>query len=185
MLYQRTIVEERNKNLVVMDVFSKLIQDRIIFIDDIITPDLANGVIAQLLYLESISKEQIDIYINTPGGSVYDGLAIYDVARLLKSPIRTIGLGLVASMGAVLMLMGSQREATKHTRIMFHQPSGRADGTVEDIKISYEQIELLKQDMYKIVEEGTRLKDVQQLFKLDSWFNTSEALAAGILTKIL
>lgn len=182
---QRTIVEERSKNVVVMDVFSKLIQERIIFIDDVIDDDLANGVIAQLLYLDSLSSNPIDIYINTEGGSVLDGLAIYDVANLIKSPIRTVCVGMAASMGAILMLMGTEREATKHSRIMLHQPSGRAWGSSDDIQIIHEEIQKYKKELYNIVEANTTLTNVEQLFKLDTWYTAEEALECGILTKIL
>ena len=125
----RTIVEERQKNVAVMDVFSRLIQERIIFIDDVIDDDLANGVIAQLLHLDSLDKKKpINIYINTPGGGVYSGLAIYDIAKLISAPIRTVCIGMAASMGVPLMLMGTERCATKHSRIMIHQPMGGTGG---------------------------------------------------------
>lgn len=182
---QRTIVEERSKNVAVMDVFSKLAQERIIFIDESIDDELANGVIAQLLYLDSVNQTPIDIYINTPGGSVYDGLAIYDVAHLIKSPIRTICVGMAASMGAILMLMGSERCATKHSRIMLHQPSGVAIGSADSIAISHEEIQKLKKELYDIVEEKTSLTNVEALFKDDKWYTAKEALEVGLLTKVL
>lgn len=184
-MHQRTIVEERAKNVAVMDVFSKLAQERIIFIDDVIESDLANGVIAQMLYLDSLNKKPIHVYINTPGGSVYDGLAIYDVAKIIKSPIRTVCVGMAASMGAILMLMGSERCATKHSRIMLHQPSGYAAGSADDIEITHEEIQKIKGELYAIVEENTNLKDVKTLFKLDTWFTASEALQCGLITEIL
>lgn len=184
-MYQRTIVEERAKNVVVMDVFSKLVQERIIFIDEPIDDELANGVIAQMLYLDSINQNRIDIYINTPGGSVYNGLAIYDVAHLIKSPIKTICVGMAASMGAILMLMGTERCATKHSRIMLHQPSGGVIGTADDISITHEEIQKVKKEMYNIVEEKTSLTDVETLFKNDVWYTAAEALQCGLLTKVL
>lgn len=184
-MYQRTIVEERAKNVVIMDVFSKLVQERIIFIDEPIDDELANGVIAQLLYLDSIDKSQISVYINSPGGSVYSGLAIYDVAHLIESPIKTVCIGMAASMGAILMLMGTEREATKHSRIMLHQPSGGAVGTADDISITHEQIQKVKKEMYTIVEEKTSLTDVETLFKNDVWYTAAEALECGLLTKVL
>jgi ATP-dependent Clp protease protease subunit len=184
-MYQRTIVEERSKNVVVMDVFSKLVQERIIFIDEPIDDELANGVIAQMLYLDSVSHDGIDIYINTPGGSVYNGLAIYDVAQLIKSPIKTICVGMAASMGAILMLMGTERCATKHSRIMLHQPSAAAIGTADDISITHEQIQKVKKEMYDIIEEKTSLIDVETLFKNDVWYTAIEALECGLLTKVL
>jgi len=182
---QRTIVEERGKSIVIMDVFSKLVQERIIFIDEPIDDELANGVIAQMLYLDSVNHQRIDIYINTPGGSIYDGLAVYDVAHLIKSPIRTICVGMAASMGAILMLMGTERCATKHARIMLHQPSGGAIGTADDIEITHEEIQKLKKEMYDIVEEKTFLTNVETLFKNDVWYTAVEALEYGLLTEIL
>lgn len=182
---QRTIVEERSRNVIVLDVFSKLIQERIIFIDDVIDDELANGVIAQLLYLDSVANSPIDIYINTPGGNVLDGLAIYDVANLIKSPIKTICVGMAASMGAVLMLIGKERCATKHSRIMLHQPSGRAYGTSDQIEIANEEIQKYKKELYDIIEEKTSLTNVEQLFKLDTWYTAAEALECGLLTKVL
>lgn len=184
-MYQRTIVEERGKNVVIMDVFSKLVQERIIFIDEPVDDELANGVIAQMLYLDSVNHDKIDIYINTPGGSVYQGLAIYDVAHLIASPIKTICIGMAASMGAILMLMGTERCATKHSRIMLHQPSGGAIGTADDISITHEQIQKVKKEMYDIVEQKTSLVDVETLFKNDVWYTAAEALECGLLTKVL
>lgn len=181
----RTIVEQSQKNIVIMDVFSKLVQERIIFIDGVIDDQLANGIIAQLLHLDSISKELINIYINSPGGSVYDGLAIYDTSKIIKSPIRTVCVGMAASMGAILMLMGKERCATKHSRLMLHQPSGVAYGTADDIEITHEEIQKLKKELYTIVEENSNLTNVEQLFKLDTWYNSKEALEAGLITKIL
>ena len=181
----RTIVEERPRNVVVMDVFSKLVQERIIFIDNVIDDELANGVIAQMLYLDSVNNNTINVYINSPGGSVYAGLGIYDTSKLIKSPIRTVCVGMAASMGAVLMLMGKERCATKHSRIMLHQPSGGAIGTADDIAITHEEIQKLKKELYEIVESNSNLTNIEQLFKLDTWFTASEALEAGLITKIL
>jgi ATP-dependent Clp protease protease subunit len=181
----RTIVEEKPGNIAIMDVFSKLAQERIIFIDSHIDEELANGVIAQMLYLDSLSNDPISLYINSPGGSVYDGLAIYDVAEIIKSPVNTVCIGMAASMGAILMLIGKERSITKHARIMLHQPSGGAIGTVEDIKISYEQIEKLKKEMYEIVESKTSITNAEELFRNDVWYTAKEALEKGLVTKIL
>ena len=184
-MYTRTIVEERPKNVAIMDVFSKLIQERIIFIDDAIDDELANGVIAQMMYLDSINHKEISIYINTPGGNVLSGLAIFDVAKLIQSPIKTICIGMAASMGAILMLMGQERAATKHSRIMIHQPSGWATGTVDEMKISYEEAEKLKLELFEIVREYTNIQHMDEVFKLDTWYTAKEALECGLLTKIL
>lgn len=181
----RTVVQEGNKNIAVLDVFSKLIQERIIFIDGIIDDELANGVVAQLLYLDSISRETINIYINSPGGSIYSGLAIFDTTELIKSPIRTVCVGIAASMGAILMLTGKERCATKRARLMLHQPSGVAYGKFDDIKTSYNEIELLKKQLYEIVESKTNITDAETKFRLDTWYSAEEALEAGLINKIL
>ena len=184
----RTIVEERQKNVAVMDVFSRLIQERIIFIDDVIDDDLANGVIAQLLHLDSLDKKKpINIYINTPGGGVYSGLAIYDIGKLISAPIRTVCIGMAASMGVPLMLMGTERCATKHSRIMIHQPMGGARGQVSDIKIEYEEMEKLKRELYEIIAEGSGqpYEKVEKDCDRDYWMTAEEALKYGIITKIL
>ena len=132
-----------------------------------------------------LNNNMINIYINTPGGSIFAGLSIYDISKYIKSPIRTVALGSACSMGAILLLMGQERCALKHTRIMFHQPSGGAFGTSDDIKVTHELIETLKANLYKIVEENTLLKNVEQIFKLDTWYNSKQALDNGIITKIL
>ena len=148
----RTIVEENPQNVVIMDVFSKLIQDRIIFIGEDIHPDLSNEVIAQLLYLNSVSKtDPIKVYINSPGGYVTQGLAMYDVAHLIKAPIDTYCIGQAASMGAILMLMGQRRFGLKHTRIMLHELSGGAVGTLTEMKISVVEAEKLQQQLNNII----------------------------------
>lgn len=183
----RTIVEERQKNIVVMDVSSKLIQERIIFIDEEIDDELASGVIAQMLYLDSISKDPISIYINSPGGSVYAGLAILDVATLIKSPIRTIVMGLAGSMGAVLTLIGQERCATKNATIMIHQPSMGSIGTVSDVEISLEEGKRLKKKIYEIM--ASRLsktpEEIEKDCDRDYFMDAETALKYGIINKIL
>ena len=184
----RTIVEERQKNVAVMDVFSKLIQERIIFIDDVIDDDLANGVIAQMLYLDSLDqKRPINLYINTPGGQVYSGLAIYDIAEKINAPIRTVTMGKCCSMGVPLLLMGSERCATKRSRIMIHQVSSAAFGSLSDMKIDLKEADVLEQTIYKIIAEKTG-KSYEQIKKdsdRDFWMSAEEALEYGIITKIL
>ena len=190
----RTIVEENPKNIAVIDVFSKLIQNRIIFIDDVIDSDLANGVIAQMLYLDSLvseddsyEKKLINVYINTPGGSVYDGLAIYDTSKLLKSPIKTVCMGCTASMGAILLLMGKERHGLKHSRVMEHQPIGGVSGQASDIRITSKEIDKLETELYQIISDVTG-KDIEQVRKdcdRDYWMTSEEALEYGFLTKIL
>lgn len=184
----RTIVEERPRNVAVMDVFSKLVQSRIIFIDDEIDSELANGVIAQMLYLDSLDqKKPINIYINTPGGHVYDGLAIYDISKIIKSPIRTVGMGLVASMGAILMLMGEERCATEHCEFMIHQPMGGVQGQASDIEITAREIKKVKDRLYKIIADktGQSIEKIQLDADRDYWMDSNEALAYGLITKVL
>lgn len=181
----RTIAEERTKNVVIMDVFSKLVQERIIFIDDVIDSDLANGIIAQMLYLDSLNNKPIKIYINTPGGSISSGLAIYDTALLLKSPINTYCIGQAASMGAILLLVGQERYATKHSKIMVHQPSGGFIGNAEEFKIYHEELQKDKKSLYDIIEEKTLIKDADEFCKFDKWFTSAEALELKLITKIL
>lgn len=182
----RTIIEEKPGNIAVLDVFSKLIQERIIFIDGEIDDELANGVIAQMMYLNSQSTDrEIDIYINTPGGMVTQGLAIYDVAKLIKAPIRTLCIGQAASMGAILMLMGSTRRGLPHSRFMLHQISGSMRGSLEDMKISFEEGKIAQDSLYKILREKTTIPDLDKTLLTDFWMSSEEALSYGILTEIL
>ena len=184
----RTIVEERPQNVAVMDVFSKLAQNRIVFIGEEIYDESANEIIAQLLYLDSIpGNEPISIYINTPGGSVYSGLAIYDTIQKLKSPVKTIVVGMAASMGSILLLSSKDRAALKHSRVMIHQPMGGAQGQVSDIKITYEQITILQKELYDIISERTGIPydEVVQLCDRDTWYTAEEALEKKFITEIL
>ena len=184
----RTIVEERPKNVAVMDVFSKLVQERIIFIDGVIDENLANGIIAQMLYLDSLDKvKPINIYINTYGGSCYDGLGIYDIAEKITAPIRTVAMGKCCSMGVPLVLMGEERCATKRTRFMIHQPSGGVGGQASEIKILNDEIQLIQKELYQIISErtGQTYEQVEKDCDRDKWMSAEEALAYGIITKIL
>lgn len=183
---QRTIAEESQKNIAIMDVFSKLIQDRIIFIDEEITDELANGVIAQLLYLNSVDPNGlINIYINTRGGFVTQGLAIYDVSKIITAPIRTVCIGQAASMGAILMLMGKTRCGLKHSRFMLHQISGGTVGSLTDMQIAIKEADTLQTFIYNILKEHTTIKDIDQALKDDVWLSSEEALACGLITEIL
>lgn len=182
MFYPRTIVEESQQNIIVLDVFSKLIESRIIFIDSEITDTLANAVIAQMLYLDSVSNSPINVYINSPGGYVHQGLAIWDVASRLSSPIHTYALGQCASMAAVLLLMGKKRFGTKHARIMFHQVSGFEHGTIADIKIGFEESKYLQDSIFDIIKSNTNITDPEVRFQRDFWISSKEALTLGILT---
>ena len=182
----RTIVEERSQNLAVMDVFSKLIQERIIFIDGPIDDDLANGIIAQMIYLNSLSNtETINIYINSPGGGVISGLAIYDISKLIQAPIRTTCVGMAASMAAILMLMGKERCGLKHSRIMLHEVSSGIEGKTKDIESSFNLHKDLEKELCNIVEENTSVENIKELFKVDKWYTAEEAKSVGLITKIL
>lgn len=186
MTQYRTVVETAQKNLVVLDVFSKLVQSRILFIDDVIDDELANGIIAQMLYLDAMDNTKpINIYINSPGGSIMNGMAIYDVSKIIKSPINTICIGMAASMAAILMLMGKERSGLKHSRIMLHEASGYNVGKTKDVEVSFNLQKELQAELIAIVREKTTLTDLEEMFKLDKWFKTNEALECGILTKIL
>ena len=181
----RTIVEERPKNIAVMDVFSKLVQERIIFIDDEITDDLANGVIAQMLYLDSLDKKNpINIYINSTGGNCIAGLAIYDVSKIISAPIKTTCIGMAASMGAILMLMGEERFGLPHSRIMLHEASGDMWGKTKDIAVRFKLQTELQAELYEIVKEKTTL-NIEDFSVTDRWYNAKEALEFGIITKII
>lgn len=181
----RTIVEESVKNIAVMDVFSKLIQNRIIFIDDNITNELANGVIAQMLILDSQNHDPIEVYINSPGGDVYAGLAIYDISKLIVSPIHTTCIGMAASMAAILMLMGTKRSATKHSRIMLHQVSLGSVGKLDEFKIDYEQAAKLQDEIFVIIEGKTSLHNIKESLKLDTWYTAKEAFEVNIINNLL
>ena len=181
----RTVVENSTKNMVIMDVFSKLVQSRILFIDDVIDEELANGIIAQMLYLDSINKDPISVYINSPGGSIMAGMAIYDVSKIIKSPINTICIGMAASMAAILMLMGKERSGLRHSRIMLHEASGYMEGKTKDVEVRFNLQKELQAELLDVVQEKTTLTNLEEMFKLDKWFRADEALECGILTKIL
>ena len=127
----------------------------------------------------------IHIYINSPGGSVVDGLAIYDISKIIEAPIRTICIGLAASMGAVLMLMGNERCALKHSRLMFHEVSGGAVGKLSDLKIQFKLAEDLQKDIYAIIKDKTQLENIDIILEKDNWFTSEEALNYKIINKIL
>src|SRR5271170_5357393 len=149
-----TIIEERQLNVAQMDVFSRLMMDRIIFLGVAINDDVANIIQAQLLFLESAdSKKPVSLYLNSPGGSVYAGLGIYDTMQIIQPDVATICTGMAASMGAVLMCAGQKgkRTALKHARVMIHQPMGGAEGQASDIEITAKEIQKLKKELYEII----------------------------------
>jgi ATP-dependent Clp protease protease subunit len=185
-----TIIEERQLNIASMDVFSRLMMDRIIFLGVPIDDYVANIIMAQLLFLESTDPEKdIQIYFNTPGGSVYAGLGIYDTMQYIKCDVATICTGIAASMGAVLLAAGSKgkRSALKHSRVMIHQPMGGAQGQASDIEITAREIQKLKKELYAILADhtGKPFDKVEKDSERDYWMTSKEALDYGMIDEIL
>ncbi len=184
------IIEERQMNIAVMDVFSRLMKDRIIFLGTGVDDYIANIITAQLLFLESVdSKSDIVMYVNSPGGSVYAGLGIYDTMQYVNPDVATVCTGLAASMGAVLLCGGAEkkRSALPHSRIMIHQPLGGAQGQASDIEITAKQILLLKDELYAILSKHSG-KDIKQIDKdsdRDYWMKAVEAKEYGIIDEVL
>ena len=185
-----TIIEERQLNVATMDVFSRLMMDRIIFLGTPIDETVANIVMAQLLFLESTDpSKDVQIYLNTPGGSVYDGLGIYDTMQYIQCDVNTICTGMAASMGAVLLTAGTKgkRSALKHSRIMIHQPMGGANGQASDIEITAREILKLKKELYQIIADhsGNPIKKVEKDADRDYWMTSEEAKAYGMIDTVL
>jgi ATP-dependent Clp protease protease subunit len=184
------IVEERKMNVAIMDVFSRLMVDRIIFLGVPIDDYVSNIIIAQLLFLESIdSKKDILMYINSPGGSVYAGMGIYDTMQYVRPDVATICTGLAASMGAVLLASGTKgkRTSLKHSRIMIHQPLGGAGGKASDIEISAKHILELRDELYTVLAHHSG-KSVEQIAKdsdRDYWMKAEQALEYGLIDEVL
>jgi len=185
-----TIIEERQLNVASMDVFSRLMMDRIIFLGVPIDDTVANIIQAQLLFLESTDpSKDIQIYFNTPGGSVHAGLGIYDTMQYITANIATICTGMAASMGAILLTAGAKgkRSALKHSRVMIHQPMGGASGQASDIEITAREIMKIKKELYKILSDHTG-KTVEQVEKdadRDYWMTSEEAVEYGMIDEIL
>jgi ATP-dependent Clp protease protease subunit len=184
------IMEERQMNITQMDVFSRLMMDRIIFLGTGINDQVANVIQAQLLFLESLdANKDISIYINSPGGGVYAGLGIYDTMQFIKPDIATICTGMAASMGAVLMCAGTKgkRSALPHSRIMIHQPLGGAQGQASDIEITTREILKLKDELYAIIanHSGQTIKKVHKDSDRDYWMKADEAKVYGMVDEIL
>jgi ATP-dependent Clp protease protease subunit len=185
-----TIIEERQLNVAQMDVFSRLMMDRIIFLGLPIDDFVANVIQAQLLYLDSADPgKDIQIYFNTPGGAVHAGLGIYDTMQYVTCDVATICTGMAASMGAVLLCAGTKgkRSALKHSRIMIHQPMGGAQGQATDIEITAREILKLRAELYHIIAEhsGNPLEKVQKDSDRDYWMTSKEALEYGMIDEIL
>ena len=184
------IIEERQLNVAQMDVFSRLMMDRIIFLGTGINDQVANIVQAQLLFLESAdAKKDIQIYMNSPGGSVYAGLGIYDTMQVVAPDVATICTGMAASMGAVLLCAGTKgkRSALKHSRVMINQPMGGAQGQASDMEITLQEILKLKKELYEIIanHSGQEFYKVEHDSDRDYWMTSEEAKAYGMIDEVL
>ena len=185
-----TIIEERQLNVATMDVFSRLMMDRIIFLGAPIYDDAANIIQAQLLFLESVDSEKdIQIYVNSPGGSVSAGLGIYDTMQLVAPDVATICTGMAASMGAVLLAAGAagKRSALPHSRVMIHQPLGGTQGQASDIEITAREILRTKRELYDILSlhTGQTVKKIERDADRDYWLSSEEAKAYGLIDEVL
>lgn len=185
-----TIIEERQLNIAQMDVFSRLMMDRIIFLGCPIDDDAANIIQAQLLFLESSDPNRdIQIYINSPGGSVYAGLGIYDTMQLVTPDVATICTGLAASMGAILLTAGAtgKRTALPHSRVMIHQPMGGIEGQASDIEITARQMLKTKKELYDILalHSGAAFKKIEKDADRDYWMSADEAKEYGLIDSVL
>ena len=181
-----TIIEERHLNVAAMDVFSRLMMDRIIFLGAPIYDDAANIIQAQLLFLESVGPDKdIQLYINSPGGSVSAGLGIYDTMQLITSDVATICTGMAASMGAVLLTAGAagKRSALPHSRVMIHQPLGGAQGQASDIEITAREIAKTKRELYEILSQhsGVAIDKIEKDADRDYWLTAQEAKEYGLI----
>lgn len=185
-----TIIEERQLNVISMDVFSRLMMDRIIFLGAPIDDYVANIIQAQLLYLDSADPtKDIQVYFNTPGGGVHAGLGIYDTMQYTQCDVATICTGMAASMGAVLLAAGTpgKRSALTHSRVMIHQPMGGTQGQASDIEITTREIVKMKKELYAIIAEhsGKAIKQVEKDGDRDFWMTASEAKDYGMIDDIL
>ncbi len=186
----RAIIEERPTNFREIDVFSRLMADRIIFLGTPVESNIANIIVAQLLFLASAdSKKDILLYINSPGGSVYDGLGIYDTMQWVAPDVATICTSLAASMGAVLLCGGAanKRSALPHARVMIHQPSGGAQGQSRDIEITAKEIIKIREELYNIIAKhsGQTYEKIEQDSDRDYWMRAEEAKAYGLIDEVL
>lgn len=185
-----TIIEERQLNIAQMDVFSRLMMDRIIFLGTEVNDYTANVIQAQLLYLDTSDPgKDVSIYINSPGGSVYAGLGIYDTMQYISSDVATICTGMAASMAAVLLVAGEKgkRFALKHSRVMIHQPMGGAQGQASDIEITAREIQKLKKELYTIIADhsGQPFEKVERDSDRDYWMTAEEAKEYGMIDQVL
>ncbi|QEC42001.1 ClpP family protease [Pseudobacter ginsenosidimutans] len=184
------IIEERPMNIAVMDVYSRLMMDRIIFLGYPINDEVANIVTAQMLFLESTDRHRdIQMYINSPGGSVYSGLGVYDTMQYITPDVSTICIGMAASMAAVLLCAGTngKRTALRHSRVMMHQPSGAIGGQASDIDITVNEIRKIKKNLYDIIayHTGKPVKTIEKDSDRDYWLTSDEAKEYGLVDEVL
>ncbi|HLF46738.1 MAG TPA: ATP-dependent Clp protease proteolytic subunit [Chitinophagaceae bacterium] len=184
------IIEERPMNVAVMDVYSRLMMDRIIFLGYPVNDEVANIVTAQLLFLDSTDRTRdINMYINSPGGSVYSGLGVYDTMQYVTPDVATICIGMAASMASVLLAAGTKgkRAALKHARVMMHQPSGAIGGQASDIEITVAEIKKLKSELYEVISfhSGKDVVQIEKDFDRDHWMTAPEAKEYGLVDEVL
>ncbi|MBR9831868.1 ATP-dependent Clp endopeptidase proteolytic subunit ClpP [Acidiluteibacter ferrifornacis] len=184
------IIEERQLNVAQMDVFSRLMMDRIIFLGTGVNDQMANIIQAQLLFLESVdNKKDIQIYLNSPGGSVYAGLGIYDTMQYISPDVATICTGMAASMGAVLLCAGAhgKRTALPHSRVMIHQPSAGTQGMASDMEIALKEVLKMKEELYEIIAKhsGQPFEKVEKDSDRDYWMKADEAKEYGMIDEVL
>ncbi|MCC6399605.1 MAG: ATP-dependent Clp endopeptidase proteolytic subunit ClpP [Flavobacteriales bacterium] len=184
------IIEERKLNVAQMDVFSRLMMDRIIFLGTAVDDEVANIIQAQLLFLESVdAKKDIQIYLNSPGGGVYAGLGIYDTMQYINPDVATICTGMAASFGAVLLCAGAKgkRSALKHARVMIHQPLGGTQGQASDMEIAINEVRTVKKELYSIISEhtGQPYERIEKDSDRDHWMTSAEAKDYGLIDELL
>lgn len=183
------ILEERQLNVTQMDVFSRLMMDRIIFFGTEVNSDTSNIAVSQLLYLDSVDNSDITMYINSPGGEVYSGLGIIDTMNFIKSEVGTVCTGMAASMGAMLLMSGEKgkREALQHSRVMIHQPLGGTRGQASDIEIEAREILKLKDELYQIIVNisGKTMEEVIRDADRDHWLTAKEAVDYGLVDRVV
>jgi ATP-dependent Clp protease protease subunit len=184
------IIEERKLNVAQMDVFSRLMMDRIIFLGTAVDDEVANIIQAQLLFLESVdAKKDIQIYLNSPGGGVYAGLGIYDTMQYINPDVATICTGMAASFGAVLLCAGAKgkRSALQHARVMIHQPLGGTQGQASDMEIAINEVRKVKKELYTIISEhtGQPYERIEQDSDRDHWMTSTEAKDYGLIDELL
>ncbi|MEG0976941.1 MAG: ATP-dependent Clp protease proteolytic subunit [Bacilli bacterium] len=184
-----TIIEKSSNKEYAYDLYSRLLKDRIIFITGEINDSLASIVVSELLYLDTINNEEISIYINSPGGSITSGMSIYDTMNFIKSDVRTIAVGMAASMAAFLLSSGTigKRSALPNAEVMIHQPLGGAEGQATDIKIAAERIIKLKKKLNKMLADNTKqsLKKIEKDTERDNYMSASDALKYGLIDIVI